>query len=73
MVCMTLGAQAVTVLQDGTVGRIYKSAPTVCGNFIDEWVVCAIAFFATTRIKLLLSLRHFLLTVTLLKSVLRIN
>ncbi len=34
-------AQAVTVLQDGTLGRICKSAPTVCGNFMDEWIVCA--------------------------------
>ncbi len=29
MVIVSLGAQAVTVLQDDTVGRTYESAPTV--------------------------------------------
>ena len=34
------GCRAVTVLQNGTVGRIYKSAPTVCVDFMDEWIIC---------------------------------
>ena len=34
MVIINSMAQAVTVLQDGTVGRIYKSAPTVFINYM---------------------------------------
>ncbi len=32
---------AVAVVQDGTVGRTYKSAPTVCVNFMDKCIDCA--------------------------------
>ena len=39
-----LGAQAVPVLQDGTVGRIYKSAPTVFINYMaHSGSICAMA------------------------------
>ncbi len=27
--------------RNNALGRIYKSAPTVCMNFMDEWIDCA--------------------------------
>ena len=36
MVCMIWGRKAVTFVRNGTVGRIYKSAPTVFVNLMAQ-------------------------------------
>ena len=33
------GAERMDLCEDSTLGRICKSAPTVCVNFMDEWIV----------------------------------
>ena len=32
-------AQAILFVQNDALGRIYKSAPTSCINFMDKWIV----------------------------------
>ena len=40
MVTTIWGRRAVGFVQNGTVGRICKSTPTVCVNFMNEWIAC---------------------------------
>ncbi len=39
VVCVIWGRGQLRFCKDDALGRIYKSAPTVCVNFMDEWRV----------------------------------